>query len=169
MKQKIVFFTRGPMGSGKSYWARRYARRHKGVCIISSDAIRMRLLAPEDEYFSKEKEVWKIFYDEGQKAIDDPNVREVIFDATYLTDKALARTLRHLNIPKEVKVVEVKINTPLEKCYKQNADRKGRAFVPNFVIEDAYNLFQINKTISWVRKRINETWEVGNDEQHLGE
>lgn len=164
MKQKTVFFTRGPMGSGKSYWARKYAQRHKNVKIISTDVIRMRLLTPEDDYFSKEKEMWKIFYAEGQKAINDPNVNDVIFDATYLTDKAIARTLQHLNIPKEVKVIEVKINTPLEKCYKQNAGRTGRAFVPNFVIKNAYNLFQMNKTIDWVRKRINETWEVGNNE-----
>ena len=106
----------------------------------------------------------KSYWAEGQKAINDPNVNDVIFDATYLTDKAIARTLQHLNIPKEAKVIEVKINTPLEKCYKQNAGRTGRAFVPNFVIKNAYNLFQMNKIIDWVRKRINETWEVGNNE-----
>lgn len=152
----------GPMGAGKSYWCQHYIKTHSRVVYISRDAIRFSLLGPQDEYFSKEKETLKEFRRQAQEAIDDDNVRAVLLDASHLDDRAIGKTLKHLNIPKEIKVINVRVETSLLKCIEQNNLREGRAKVPEEVIRRAYQQFQDSRdrTIDWVRRRIDETWEV---------
>ena len=48
----------GIPGSGKSTWVKNHMKSDD--IYISRDEIRFSLLQPGDEYFSKEKEVWRI-------------------------------------------------------------------------------------------------------------
>lgn len=150
----------GAMGSGKSTWCQKWIVKHKNSIWISRDNIRYSLLAPEDEYFSREQEVLKEFYKQAQNAIDDVKIDAVLLDASHLSDKAIWKTLKHLNIPKEIKVINVRLVTPLDVCLKRNAGREGRARVPDNVIKNAYSIFLNNEKLDRVRKRINEVWEV---------
>ena len=150
----------GPMGAGKTYYGKLYVKKHPGSVRISRDDIRFSYLAPGDDYFSKEKEVLKEFYGRAQEAINDPNVKAVILDASHLDDMAIAKTLSHLAIPKGIKVIQVRVCTNLDTCLRQNATREGRAKVPDEVIKRAYEQFNVNKQIGWVRKRIDEVWMV---------
>lgn len=162
MSLKKVLIMSGPMGAGKSFYAKHYVETHDKVVYISRDDIRFSFLSPEDDYFSKEKETLKEFYRQAQAAIDDKDANAVILDASHLDDKAIAKTLNHLDIPNEFMVIQIRLETPLNKCLRQNNLREGRAKVPEKVIETAYNQFQKGKDnpIPWVRHKIDETWEV---------
>ena len=74
--------------------------------------------------------------------------------------KMSLKTLKNLNIPKDVRVVNVRLTTPLEVCLERNALREGRERVSDEVIKNAYSIFLNSGKIDWVRRRINDTWEV---------
>lgn len=150
------------MGAGKSYYGKHYAKTHHRAVRISRDDIRFSFLSPGDDYFSKEKETLKEFYRQAQTAIDNAEIDTVILDASHLDDRAIAKTLNHLAISKEINVIQVRFEAPLDKCIEQNNAREGRAKVPEEVIRKAYKQFKEgkNKPINWVRRRINEVWEV---------
>lgn len=150
------------MGAGKSFYGKHYVETHRRAIRISRDDIRFSFLSPGDDYFSKEKETLKEFFRQAQVAINDDKIDTIILDASHLDDRAIAKTLKHLNIPKEVRVINVRFETSLLKCIERNNLREGRAKVPEEVIRRAYQQFQDgrDKTIDWVRRRIDETWEV---------
>jgi predicted kinase len=148
------------MGSGKSSWCRQWVSKHNKSIWISRDAIRYSILAPGEEYFSREQEVLKEFRRQAQNAIDNEEINYVLLDASHLSDKSIAKTLKNLNISKDVRVVNVRLTTPLEVCLERNALREGRERVPDEVIKNAYSIFLNSGKIDWVRRRINDTWEV---------
>ena len=148
------------MGSGKTTYCQKWIAKHKNSIWISRDEIRYSLLAPDEEYFSREKEVLKEFHKQAQEAIDNDQVDTVLLDASHLSDKAIWKTLNYLNISREVKIVNVRLNTPLNVCLERNASRKGRARISDNVIKNAYSIFLNSEKFDCVRKRINEVWEV---------
>lgn len=162
MSLKKVLIMSGPMGAGKSFYAKHYVETHKNTAYISRDNIRFSFLSPEDDYFAKEEETLKEFYRQAQTAINNVDVDAVILDASHLDDKAIAKTLNNLNIPNEFTIIQIRLETSLSKCLEQNGSREGRAKVPEKVIETAYNQFQEGKdnTIPWVRHKIDVVWEI---------
>lgn len=148
------------MGSGKSTWCQHWISKHKKSVWISRDFVRYSILNPGEEYFSREKEVLREFRKQAQSAIDNEEIDSVLLDASHLSDKAIAKTLRNLNIPGDVRIINVRLITPLNVCLERNALRKGRERVPDDVIKNAYSIYLNSGKIDWVRKRIDDIWEV---------
>lgn len=128
---KLMILTGAP-GSGKSTWA----NQQKNAKVISRDTIRFSLLSEDDEYFSKENEVLRLFYKNIQDALDNKNADydTVIADASHLTSVRRYETIRELNLDNLEEVINVQFIAPIEVCIARNANRTGRANVPNEVV-----------------------------------
>jgi predicted kinase len=130
---KSLFIMCGCPGSGKSTWVQEQIKETKyETAWVSRDAIRFSMVAEDEEYFSKEDDVFRIFCETIQKELDAGKV--VFADATHLNEKSRNKTLDKLNLD-DVKVFAVNFNLPVEICLKQNENRRGtRAYVPRSVI-----------------------------------
>lgn len=137
-----LFLTVGCPSSGKSTYIRENVDTlFENPTIISRDEIRFSLLEDEDDYFKKEKEVFRLFVQKANEAIVAGG--DVILDATHITKKSRNKILSQLNLNGVAEVVGLVFDTPLEECLRTNEQRKGRAYVPSSVIEQMYN--QIEK------------------------
>lgn len=118
------------------------------------------MLTDEDEYFSKEKEVFKEFcrqIDEAFKVYDT-----VIADATHLNFASRNKTLRNIKTKlDEINVVF--INTSLEIAIERNAKRTGRKLVPEQTIRNMYNSIALPDEL----EGINKTYIVDNKTQKI--
>lgn len=137
MRKNKLYIMIGIPGSGKSTYAK-YAIMNENTIYISRDDIRFSFLSDTDNYFAKEKQVYKEFI----KQIND-NLKEdynVIADATHLNRKSRNALFHNLHIDRtKVTVIGVYINTPLEICLERNETRKGgRTFVPPHEIHNMY-------------------------------
>ena len=94
------------------------------------------MLNDNDEYFSKEKEV----YNEFIKQINDAVAahKNVYIDQTSLNKKARAKLFNNLKI-KPSQIIALYFTTPIEIALARNSQRIGRALVPDNVIIDMYN------------------------------
>lgn len=129
----------GAPGSGKSYWAEHVCR--PADKYISRDKIRFSMLKDGDDYFSKEKEVFKEFIKQIDEAIKT-GYDNVFADATHLNPNSRLKTLRALTSkPDEIAVVFLK--TPLETCLARNSLREGRKFVPETSIKNMYHSIEL--------------------------
>ena len=63
---------------------------------VSRDAIRFSMINDNDEYFQKEKNVWKEYIHQIQEEINANNT--VIADATHLNKKSRQKLLNTLNL-----------------------------------------------------------------------
>ena len=90
-----------------------------------------------DDYFAKEDEVVKTFYEEINKAIEGSEYENIYVDATHLTHKARNKTLSAIshNLNK-INIIPIAFITTVDKCINNNANRSGRANVPNSVIRN---------------------------------
>lgn len=138
----------GPAGCGKTTWIKRNLPNAK---VISRDAIRFTLLGDKDDYFTYENQVVKTFIEEIQKAIDNCET-EVVADATHLTPKSRQMILNKLVLD-NVEVIAVAMHVGLNTCLEQNAQRSGRAFVPETVIKNMWKAY-IEPTVN--EKYINQ-------------
>ena len=137
----------GPAGSGKSTWISGDAEAGTSA-VISRDKIRFSMVSEDESYFSKEKEVYAEFCKQIAQAIDAPWVETVYADATHLTRKArqqlLDNVLPQTKTPIEnIKIIPIVIYPQLETILERNARRSGRARVPDTVIKNMYNDFQL--------------------------
>jgi predicted kinase len=90
-----------------------------------------------EEYFSKEKAVFKEFIRRIDEAIESGY--NVYADATHLNPASRNKLLRSISSkPDYVKVIWIK--TPLEECLRRNDERAGtRSYVPETAIRNMYN------------------------------
>lgn len=132
----VLYIMVGIPGSGKSYIANILAKEINGV-VVSRDTIRFAFLNEEDDYFVKEKEVFKEYVNEIQHYLD--NGKSVIADATHLNAPSRAKLLNNFYFTEEDYVVPIVINTPFEICKERNAQRTGRSRVPDDVLKGMYN------------------------------
>jgi predicted kinase len=128
----------GIPGSGKSYIADILAKEINGA-VVSRDTIRFELLNEEDEYFAKEKEVFKEYINEIQYYLDIG--KSVIADATHLNAPSRIKLLDNLYFTEKDYIVPMVIDTPFEICKERNAQRTGRSRVPNDVLKSMHNSF----------------------------
>lgn len=139
MKNKLYIMV-GVPGSGKST----YAKKHfPGASYVSRDKIRFDLVAENEEYFSKEDEVFTEFINTINLELAYGN--DVVADATHLNPKSRHKLLKNLdiNLIRNIEIIAVIMATPLEECIKRNENRKGtRAYVPPEVIKKMYNSFK---------------------------
>lgn len=103
---------------------------------ISRDEIRFSLLEDKDDYFSKEKEVFRTFYTNINSAIDKYD--RIFADATHLDALSRAKILNQINKNNLKEINVIFLNTNLDECIKRNANREGRSVVPEEVIRSMY-------------------------------
>lgn len=155
---KILLLMSGIPGSGKSYWAQHHIDNK--TKYISRDEIRFSMLTDEDEYFAKEKEVFKEFCRQIDKAFETYNT--VIADATHLNFASRNKTLRNIKTKlDEINVIF--INTPLEVAIERNSKRTGRKLVPEQTIRNMYNSIVLPDEL----EGINKTYIVDNTTQKI--
>jgi len=119
----------GLPGSGKSYFCK---HNIKGDFLyVSRDEIRFALLGENDEYFSKEKLVFRIFVEKIAAGLSAG--KDVYADATHLSPASRAKLLNCIDDVKEVNVIYFDI--PMWLILRQNRQRSGRAYVPEEQIE----------------------------------
>lgn len=130
----------GVPGAGKSTFLKNKIKSNKGV-IISRDEIRFSLVKPNESYFSKEKEVIKIFWNEINKELASGNT--VFVDQTSLTRKSRKWLLEHIIIDSCNHINLIWVDESLETCLKRNEQRKGtRSYVPRESIVNMHNSFE---------------------------
>lgn len=132
-----LYITCGCPGSGKSTWAKK--RQAEGWSWNSRDAVRFSMITPEDEYFSKEDDVYDAFVSNIQNDIYD-KYENIIADASHLTEKGRKMLLNRLSL-NGYNVIYVVFTTPLDVAIERNNLREGRAKVPETAIRRMYNSF----------------------------
>lgn len=147
----------GAPGSGKTYWLNNHKKEIKtSYAIISRDVIRFSMLKEGDEYFSKEKEVYKEFISQIKTSL--ANNEETYVDATHLNLGSRAKLLSAIDgYNDNIEIHAIVIKRPLDIILAQNAQRTGRALVPETAVKNMY--------ASYVRpdaelEQINYVWEL---------
>ena len=147
----------GVPGSGKSTWAKKMTGEFD--TYISRDEIRFSLVKEDEEYFSRENEVLRTFFEEIDAAILTTK-RYVYADATHLSPTGRRQLLSNLkNKPNRIYVVYVDVS--LETAIERNAQRTGRALVPKDVVTRMYNSIKLPTK----KEGINALFFVGEDGQ----
>ena len=138
MKNKLYIMCGCP-GAGKSTYAKKSFPNTK---YISRDEIRFNLVKENEPYFSREKEVFKTFVREINKALREQV--DVIADATHLNKVSRFKLISNLNINKEkTEIIFIVMRTPLDVCIERNENRKGtRSYVPPEVIKSMFHSFK---------------------------
>lgn len=124
----------GLPGSGKSYAAEQLREARKllmgeNVCVISRDKIRFELLKEGEDYFKHEKEVFKIFVQRINEALQNPDYDSVIADATHINEVSRYKLLSRLNL-ENVNIIPIYCETSIQTCFARNCKRSGREQVP---------------------------------------
>lgn len=129
-----LFIMIGVPGSGKTTFAEAQPKK----IHISRDTIRFSLLNEHDNYFAKEKEVYKTFINKINLHINDGE--DVIADATHLNPKSRYKLLNQLHIDRnKTNIIAIYVNTPIKTCLERNNLRKGtKTYVPP---NEIYNMY----------------------------
>lgn len=136
MKRKNLWLLVGIPGSGKSYWVKKEIAKHGGI-IVSRDKIRYSLVDAHEFYFSKEKEVFKLYCNQIQSYIlDEDAPNDIYADATQLTENGRLKVV--IGLKGNYSLNAIYFNTPLEVALKRNQGRKGREVVPEDVVKRMY-------------------------------
>lgn len=133
---KLIILS-GIPGAGKSTWAKEFLANENAV-IVSRDAIRFALVSEDMEYFSRENEVTACFYAQLNEFLASGKYDYVVADATHNTKKARNTLLDNLTIPEGVEIIPVNFYVSIERAFKQNKMRSGRARVPEYAIENMF-------------------------------
>lgn len=142
----------GIPGSGKSTEAAKMAQE-QNTLWVSRDTIRFSMVAENEEYFSRENEVFETFAKEiAARLFCGYNV---IADATHITPKSRAKTIAAVKhglklmsgnenyFDEEVELQACVVRKSLEKTLEQNENRKGtRSYVPKGVIRRMNEQFE---------------------------
>lgn len=125
----------GISGCGKTTWAQVYMNQHPEVKCTSRDTIRYSLLKDGEDYFSHEKEVFRIFT--NTIAQDLINGDDTIADATHLNQFSRKKLTSAIDrYIKDYQIKYVVFNVPLKTCQERNEQRSGRAKVKKEIIRD---------------------------------
>ena len=129
-----LYVMMGCPGSGKTTYAKK-ALMNDNTIYVSRDEIRFSLLQDGEEYFSREKEVYREFIWKIYNAIQNEH-KNVIADATHLNEKSRAKLFSSLPLDfSKIEVIGIYMNTSLNTCLKRNETRKNtKTYVPRGVL-----------------------------------
>ena len=137
MNNTLVLMCGAP-GSGKTTIAKKLMCNND--LYISRDEIRYSMISDEDEYLSKEKEVFNEYITQIDQALTK-NYHRIFADATQLNEASRSKALHQLkNKPNQTIVIYM--TTSLEETLKRNRQRTGRALVPDDVVKRMYKSMQ---------------------------
>ena len=126
-----VYILCGVPGCGKSYFAKNFVNSNR--VWVSRDFFRFHLISDQEDYFSHEKETFKAYTDEIIKQLK--NGMDVIADATHLNFRSRKKLTDAIDKEyKDYNIVYVVFDVPMDVILKQNAQREGRARVPEEAI-----------------------------------
>ena len=136
-KPKLIIMV-GIPGSGKSTFAQHYTEDANNISTvwISRDEVRYSLISGRDEYFAKEKDVFKIFVKKINSALAEG--KDVIADATHINAQSRKKLLSNITIP-DIQIEACVMETSLQECLANNEKRDGRARVPKEAILRMYH------------------------------
>lgn len=146
MSAKTLWIMVGCPAAGKSYFAKNHLIKSSTWKYISRDEIRLNLLKPGDQYFSKEKKVFTDFCNLLSSALLNNIHTDVIADATHLNTASRFKLLRALKTCgvdfDKIDVIPVFVKTPFSTIQERNNMREGRARVPYQSLQDMYSNIQ---------------------------
>lgn len=136
----------GIPGCGKSTWVKnRMAENTSSTdpkwAYVSRDEVRFSMITEEDDYFSKEKQVFEEFVNRICGNLSDAWTQNVIADATHLNEISrdkLINAIRRKRPNLSLHITMVYFDIPLEVCKFRNDKREGRAHVPDEVMNKMY-------------------------------
>ena len=125
----------GPSGCGKTTWAANFMKEHDDIRYVSRDEIRFQLVNPDESYFSREKEVFRRFANTIRQTLVDGF--DCIADATHLNEFSRRKLTQAIDMYfKDYEIVYVSFNVNVDTCIEHNANREGRANVPETEIRN---------------------------------
>ena len=152
-KQQTVFVMCGAPGSGKSTWVIEQMHPVKDV-LISRDNIRFMLLKDDDDYFTYEDEVRNMFYQAIKNNTTNDDFDNIYIDATHLTRKTRSQVRNWIR--RRPYQIAVSFEVPLNVALERNAQRTGRAKVPETVIYNMYHRYDIPS----LKEGFDEIWHI---------
>ncbi len=153
-KQQTVFVMCGCPGSGKSTWIFNRMQPMDDV-LISRDNIRFMLLKDDDDYFACEDRVRDMFYQAIKyNTINNDIFENVYIDATHLSRKVRSQTRSWIR--KNPYQIAVSFEVPLNVALERNAQRTGRAKVPETAIYNMYHRYDIPS----LKEGFDEIWHI---------
>ena len=135
----------GAPGSGKSYFAENYLLKDETIYYVSRDKIRYSMIKENDEYFSKETEVFNAFIHDIKNILDSKTIscKGVVADATHLNWASRRKFLNALGILNgnypNIDIIVVYVRPNLNTVLTRNNSRTGRAKVPEDIVRRMYN------------------------------
>lgn len=131
----ILYILCGPSGCGKTTWAMNFMKEHSDIHYVSRDEIRFKLVKPDEDYFSHEKEVFRRFVNTIRHTLVDGF--DCIADATHLNEFSRRKLTQAIDMHfNDYEIVYVSFNVNVDTCIEHNANREGRANVPETVIRN---------------------------------
>lgn len=127
---KYLYVVTGIPGAGKSTFLKPLAEGIvNNVAVVSRDEIRFSLVAEDEEYFSKESQVFRTFVREIENKLKDHQI--VVADATHLNEASRSKLINAVSRPENCELVSLFFDVPVGTCLSQNEKRKGtRSYVP---------------------------------------
>ena len=126
----------GAPASGKSTWALKFYHNRVNMLYVSRDRIRFTLIKDDEEYFSKEKQVFNDFVDKIMVGLKQG--MDVIADATHNTVASRKKLISAITArgisPDSYHLVFIFMAATYDTLYERNNQRTGRAKVPLSVL-----------------------------------
>ena len=143
----------GIPGCGKSTWVKNRMVENTSSTdpkwvYVSRDEVRFSMITEEDDYFSKEKQVFEEFVNRLCGNLNDAWTQNVIADATHLNETSrdqLINAIRRKRPNLPLHITMVYFDNPLEVCKFRNDKREGRAHVPDEVMNKMYAQLEFPK------------------------